>query len=277
MQPYSQYVTTNMFGAPQLRTPRRRTPNPMWSDSSPLVAAHIGGQMPHPFGYGEVEQGALPPREVSINLVLIADTDFISDAFYNLYRSLGDDGPGNQRSLPELSGLRNVQFMDNVLDTMLDDTELVPLRARRPQHRSLTRWENQRNELDSRRIDRLAALESEREDAVRRARAEFDARVQAIAQRSDLNPRDREEKKAFVGDQAQRVLQRRIDQLARSAEEDMRRTEAAHRDGLKRLIWINRLVTLLLPACVLAILVLSVAWWRWSQEQMDIPSSRRKA
>ena len=78
-----------------------------------------------------------PSRATEINVVLVADVDMISPAFFQLRE---------QADIPEL-GIRfdfdNVTFVLNALDELAGDDRFIAIRSHRPKHRTLTRIEDQ--------------------------------------------------------------------------------------------------------------------------------------
>ena len=85
-----------------------------------------------------------PAGRAEINVVLVADIDMLSPAFFQL-REQGD--------IPEL-GIRfefdNVTFVLNALDELAGDNRFIDIRSRRPKYRTLTRIERTDEHIEGR-------------------------------------------------------------------------------------------------------------------------------
>jgi len=83
------------------------------------------------------EKKPAPPAEVDLHVVLVADIDMLSDAFFQI-REMGD-------SLENEVNFQfdNVTFILNVLDKLAGDERLIEIRKRRPRHHTLTRIERE--------------------------------------------------------------------------------------------------------------------------------------
>ena len=83
------------------------------------------------------EKKAKPPEEVDLHVVLVADIDMLSDAFFQL-REMGETQE-NEINFQ----FDNVTFILNVLDKLADDERFIDIRKRRPHHHTLTRIEKE--------------------------------------------------------------------------------------------------------------------------------------
>ena len=77
------------------------------------------------------------PEEVDLHVVLVADIDMLSDAFFQL-REMGETQE-NEINFQ----FDNVTFILNVLDKLAGDERLIDIRKRRPRHHTLTRIERE--------------------------------------------------------------------------------------------------------------------------------------
>jgi ABC-2 type transport system permease protein len=78
-----------------------------------------------------------PPKEVDLHVVLVADIDMLSDAFFQL-REMGESQE-NEINFQ----FDNVAFILNVLDKLAGDERFIEIRKRRPHHHTLTRIEKE--------------------------------------------------------------------------------------------------------------------------------------
>ena len=83
------------------------------------------------------EKKPAPPKEVDLHVVLVADIDMLSDAFFQL-REMGE----SQESEINFQ-FDNVTFILNALDKLAGDERFIEIRKRRPRHHTLTRIEKE--------------------------------------------------------------------------------------------------------------------------------------
>jgi len=123
------------------------------------LAAHVRGTDPQP-----------------VNTIVIADLDFISDAYFSL-----------RETLPEQTSPDNLTFFLNSLDVLAGDEALIGLRSRSVRHRTLERLEARtRSFLEQRADDERRAID-EAQTALEQAQTEMSERVGDIEERSDLD------------------------------------------------------------------------------------------
>jgi ABC-2 type transport system permease protein len=159
-----------------------------------MLAAHIGGRLPAAKGKG-----------TNVNVVLVADLDMLTDAFFAL-RERGE--------IPEL-GIRfnfdNVTLVLNALDDLAGEQRLLELRKRRPQHRTLTRIEDRTENAKKEAID---AIEKSREDCEKATKKESDALREEMDKLEEQLKKGKNPDLAAVGQQvAMRLMtgQRRLE------------------------------------------------------------------
>jgi ABC-2 type transport system permease protein len=85
----------------------------------------------------EEEKKPEEPKEVDLHVVLVADIDMLSDAFFQL-REMGESQE-NEINFQ----FDNVTFILNVLDKLAGDQRFIEIRKRRPLHHTLTRIEKE--------------------------------------------------------------------------------------------------------------------------------------
>ena len=182
---YRQLVQRNFLGA-QLRRNLPHRPD----TKENIVAAHIRNapQKPPPLSDQEDEENAgdsssAPSSDTSpqLNVVVIADLDFISEQFFRIRAQ----GPANFK-------LDNVTFFLNCIDVLLGDESFVALRNKRVRHRTLERMEEQTRNFVEKRVAEEAEAESEADKALAEAQSRLDERVQEVRQRSDLDARTKQ-------------------------------------------------------------------------------------
>jgi ABC-2 type transport system permease protein len=159
---YSQLVQRSFFGA-QLVRPTRHIPN----DLDYVLAAQIRGK-------GASSDSAATPQKV--NVIFIADLDFISTEFFEL----------RKRGFENLN-FDNVTFFLNCMDMLVGDESFVTLRKRRAKHRTLETVEARTAEYIETRVKEEKDAEAEAQKALDEARNRLNEKVAEVRQRSDLD------------------------------------------------------------------------------------------
>jgi ABC-2 type transport system permease protein len=111
-----------------------------------------------------------------LNIIAIADLDFVSDYFFNI-----------RLAAPANVVFDNVTFFLNAIDQLAGDLSFIPLRERRARHRTLERVEAQTRSFVERRTREEQQAENEAAAALADARSRVRQRLEAIAQRTDLD------------------------------------------------------------------------------------------
>jgi ABC-2 type transport system permease protein len=112
-----------------------------------------------------------------VDVVAVADLDFISDYFFEL-----------RAAAPAGADFGNVTFFLNAIDRLAGDESFIPLRARRARHRTLERVEAQTRAFVERRTREERQAEKEANDALGEARRRVRERLEEIEGRADLDP-----------------------------------------------------------------------------------------
>lgn len=197
-----------------------------------------------------------------IDVVFIADLDFVSDWFYQQQEVLG------QR-------IDNLPLLYNSLDILAGSDEFVSLRNRRSTPRTLTRLETI---FDGFR-DRKAELDQKREEELQKELAKEQERLDAATAEIDGN------QSMGLGEKLQQTFQRASDsqrrfdltqaRLLREKEIEDAKSKNAMQEKIARQESVTRWLSVLmapLPALLLGVIVF---WMRQSGEQRDIAEDRR--
>ncbi|HAK55182.1 MAG: Gldg family protein [Vicinamibacterales bacterium] len=140
-----------------------------------------------------------------VNLIVIADVDFISEQFFQIRRM----GAGNLN-------FDNITFFLNAIDVLVGDESFVALRNRRVRHRTLARVEAQTRSFIEQRAIEEAQAEGEAEQALAEAQGRLDERVAEVQTREDLDARAKE----IMARNLQEVENRRFEVLRANIEAD---------------------------------------------------------
>ena len=178
--PYFQMVQRGFLGA-QLNRNLSHRPDA----SEYVLAAHIRSGDQLVIGESAPEDSEEASESgagsTSINAIVVADLDFISQQFFQIRQM----GAGNLN-------FDNVTFFLNAIDVLVGDESFVTLRNRRVRHRTLTTVEaNTSSYIEQRAIEEQQA-ESEADQALAEAQSRLDTRVQEVQNREDLDQRAKE-------------------------------------------------------------------------------------
>jgi len=141
----------------------------------------------------------------TVNLIVIADVDFISEQFFQIRRL----GAGNLN-------FDNVTFFLNTIDVLVGDESFVALRNRRVQHRTLARVESQTRSFIEQRANEEAQAEGEAEEALAEAQGRLDQRITEVQNRADLDAQAKE----IMARNLQEVENRRFEVLRANIESE---------------------------------------------------------
>ena len=114
--------------------------------------------------------------EGPLNLVVVADLDFISEQFFQIR----EVAPGNLN-------FDNVTFFLNAMDSLLEDDSFIGLRSRRAKHRTLERVEAQTAEFVEQRTREEQQAEADAEQALAEAQERLNERVAEVQNRTDID------------------------------------------------------------------------------------------
>ncbi|MBA2482081.1 MAG: Gldg family protein [Planctomycetes bacterium] len=256
----------------------------------PVIAVEISGVMPS--AIAKVDPSAKPapkegeaapalemktgvPSAKPVHVILIADTDFANDQFFQFYRNAG--GQLSEDQFRALADLRNVQFVANAVDQLFSDKAYLELRTRRPAPRPLERLENVYRKTQERLRVVSDQADSEAETQINRVRDDFQRTLASIDLREDIDAVAKAHEKARATELGQRHLDLSIndinvrkEELKRGAKFDQRREVSAAQNHVK---WLATGI----PAVLLALLVLIVFIKRLASERAHVPASRKRA
>ena len=231
---YFSLVRPTIFG-PQLNPNPLRAPD----DADYILAAHVRSASEPPpeidgsdegaeRGASEAEtadrvadqatEDAAAEPPTSVNLVVVADLDFISEQFFSI-RAVA---PGNLN-------FDNVTFFLNVMDVLLGDESFIDLRSRRARHRTLERVEAQTRAFIEQRTREEQQAEEDADRALEEAQDRLDARIQEVQDRDDIDA----QAKQIMARNLQEVESRRLEVLEANIEAEKEATVQASRENME--------------------------------------------
>ena len=254
--PWSRIVTPTMMGGMSINPSAPHSA----SGIAYTLAARVQGKAATPKtspAEDAAKAKAEAPSNASINAIVIADLDMISEQFFELRR----------RKIENLD-FDNVTFVLNCVDVLAGDDSYIDLRKRRLAHRTLTKLEEKtKSFVDSQQKESKAA-EDAATDQLAAAQKRLDEKIEALRKRTDLDDRT----KAVMIANSESVEQRRLDVEKATIDDERRKkllaSKADTEMNIRAIQRDSRLTALLLPplpAVILGLFVLAVRAGRENQ------------
>lgn len=252
----------------------------------PPFAVLISGTMPSAYPRlapdAKAEEGKEPPKPQTgtpspkpVRVIVIADLDLVDNEFFRFYRDQGNQ-LGKQDELRPLMDLKNIQLVANAVDALFDDTSYLALRTRRPQARPLTRLVAVATEAREQRRLQLEAITTELQAKIDKINDDFQASLRKIDERSDLDEETKAHERSRAEIVGQRRIQREIDKLKLEMEHQERRLEIQQARTVEAYHWRVKVLAVVVPSAILALVALAVFINRLVAEKTHIPASRRR-
>ena len=208
---YFQMVQRSFLGA-QINPNLPHRPDPR----DYVLAAHIRGtiESTDPETADQDEEGGseessagesdeTPPSPKSLDVLVIADLDFISEQFFQIRA-------GGLENL----NFDNITFFLNCIDVLVRDESFITLRRKRVRHRTLERVEDQTRNFIEERVKEEEEAEAEAERAMDLAQQRLNEKVEEVRQRPDLDIQT----KQIMAQNIQEVESRRFEVLKTNIE-----------------------------------------------------------
>ena len=180
---YGQLVQRSFFGTQLVQRGHRRVPG----GQDYTLAAWI---------HGKTSNGDTTGVSKNLNVIFIADMDFISEQFFEL----------RKRGFENLN-FDNVTFFLNCMDMLAGDESFIDLRKRRARHRTLETVEARTRAYVERRAQEEQEAEAEAQRSLDEAQRRLNEKVAEVRQRTDLD----EQTMQIMAKSIQETEQRRFD------------------------------------------------------------------
>jgi ABC-2 type transport system permease protein len=153
-----------------------------------------------------------------VNLVIVADLDFISDYFFDV-----------RITAPVNVSFDNITFFLNSIDVIAGDQSFIALRSRHARHRTLERIEARTRTFLERRTREEQKAEQDAQIALSDARNHLRKRVDEIERRRDLDAQE----KQMMARNLQESENRRLKILESSIDQEKNQKIQASRDDME--------------------------------------------
>ncbi|MFH1699722.1 MAG: Gldg family protein [Candidatus Zixiibacteriota bacterium] len=187
-------VQRGFFGLNLNPRPRRMATPDIYT-----VAARISGTT----SGNQIENDPENKSGNMINLLIIADVDFISQQFFEI----------RNRGIANLN-FDNIGFFLNSIDYLADDKSFVELRNRRVKHRTLTAVEAKTQEFITQRLEEERQAEEEARKALSEAQQRLNEKVAGVRNRTDVD----EQTKQIMAQNMQEVENKRFEAMQANIE-----------------------------------------------------------
>jgi len=296
IQQFSDHVMPNFFGGGGLQMHEPTSWKPGNPRELPMIAAHITGIMPSAYpkpdpdapkadkkkdADGKEVASDAPamrvgvPSTKEVNVILVADTDFVNDAIFQVYRNVGERFSTDD--LKFLQSLRNVQFIANAVDTLAADTNFLAIRARRPKERTLKAEEEVYALTDKARTEAEDRAQAEADDLIAKKRASFEEKRKAIEARTDIDEATKANLVQTVVENEQRALNRDIDSIKQTMERGKLAAKSSQKREISNRRTFVRGMAVGTPAVLLGLLILAVFTLRLMRERTHVPAARQRS
>lgn len=212
---------------------------------------------------------AAKPVDAKINVVLVADIDCIYRDFFEIRNQAGDPNRGDFNLNPD-----NVTFAFNALDSLAGDDRFIPIRTRRPMHRTLERVEAATQRAREDFVTNRDTFVKDYEDALAKIEAQFKKELEDLQKRQNVDPQQMLIEAQMIQERHNRLLQVKRDQLqkerdlkTRDIERKLTLTVRGVQNGYK--LW-----ALLLPPIAPLLIGLAVLVNRRAGEREGVARSR---
>jgi ABC-type uncharacterized transport system involved in gliding motility auxiliary subunit len=291
---FSEYFTQGFMGMQQTQ-PKRFIPGD--PAKRPALAVEVTGTMasaypkadpaakPAEKAEGEKKDEAKPaeapatktgvPSPKPVRVIVVADTDFIANGIFELYRNAGNQLGRDE--LAVLRNLRNVQFIANAVDALAADQDFLSLRTRRPQARPLSLIQDVITKTDEVKREMLETAANTAEIAISKAQGDYakvNDKIDAVA---DLDENAKAQLKANKEAEESRKLQKNLAAIEYDKDVATRDAEIIQDQTISRHLLKVKWFAVGIPACVMLILVLAVGSLRLRAERSHIPASRKRS
>ncbi len=250
-----------------------------------VVAAHVTGQLAEEDLYvaGMVDEEVLAgdeqveeedtlvgkePELTDIDVVLVADIDWIAPAFFWL-REMGE-----REDVPINWKFQNVTFVLNILDELAGDDRFIEIRKRTRPHRLLTRIEEATEAYQKKALSEQTNFISEAQQQIAAAQAEYRDKIAELQNRTDLNSQTKAQLLEFERIRLETIRDNKIKRLQEERNHRIKQSERELSAEIRGVQNFYKLCAVLLPPIPPILLAFAVFFHRRHAEQEGVDTRR---
>jgi len=238
------------------------------------LAVRLRGELPPPPA-PELQEGETPikPEPTTIDVMLVADIDMLSDMLFNL-RQMGNE-PGSGINLD----FDNVTFVLNAIDSVAGDERFLAIRSRRSKHRTLAKFDENTDAIRKETRDTQGKLQKEFEERVTAEERELQNKMEQLRAefgRGTMNEGEAARKLAAAMMTAQKRLESERGRTQRELTKKLEEADVKLNEHISRIQGQYKLWSVVLPPIPPLLIALTVLFVRRVRESGGIPVSRRR-
>jgi ABC-2 type transport system permease protein len=211
------------------------------------------------------------PAKTKINVVLVADIDWILNKDIFHIREVGKD-PNEPEQID--FKFQNIPFALNIIDSLAGDDRFIELRKRSRTHRTLAKIEEATEDQRTAALKEQSQFNSDLKKEIAAAQKDFQKKISDLEGRKDLDPRVLEHMVEEARIRLQNGLTAQINSLQRKASQEVKQSE---RDLVAKVRGVQdwyKLLAVLLPPIPPILLAFFVFFHRRKAEQEGVDTRR---
>jgi ABC-2 type transport system permease protein len=248
-----------------------------------IVAAHVTGKVAadDDLTVGGAEKGAdavkdkaetaeakAGPKENNINVVLVADIDWIAPIIFAL-REMGE----KEEMLIDWK-FQNVTFVLNMLDSLAGDDRFVAIRKRTRPHRILTNIEEATDDYRKQSLADQTKFINDASQQIDTVKNEFREKTSELENRKDLDPRMKDQMIGMQRIEAERARDVKIASLEKERDKEVKQSERELTAKIRAVQRFYKLCAVILPPIPPILLAFFVYFHRRRAEQEGVDNRR---
>ena len=238
------------------------------------LAVRIRGELPAPPPPPPVEgEKPIKPEPTNINIVLVADIDLLSDMLFNLRKMGSDPGAGINLDFD------NVTFVLNAIDSVAGDERFLSIRTRRPKHRTLSKFDENTDEIRKRAMDKRDELQKqfdEQRAAEEKELADKMKKLEEDLKLGSMNEDEATSKLTAAMLAAQKRLAAAKEKQERELNIQLEKADVELNENIRRIQGWYKFYAVALPPIPPLFIAFAVFFVRRIRESESVPQARRR-
>jgi ABC-2 type transport system permease protein len=208
------------------------------------------------------------PKENNINVVLVADIDWIAPVVF-LVREMGE-----REEMQVDWKFQNVTFVLNMLDSLAGDDRFVEIRKRTRPHRILTRIEEATDQARKDSLTEQSKFINDANQQIDTVKNEFRDKTSELENRKDLDPRMKDQMIGMQRIEAERARDVKIASLEKERDKQVKQSERELAAQIRYVQDFYKLCAVILPPIPPILLAFFVFFHRRRAEQEGVDTKR---